>query len=199
MWKFQDCPLAFTTQKKVLSSSSKNKRICLEKQMKKFIEEIIKRSASSLVCFWSLIPSLDIDARLFNWNEMIAWNHSLIPLPPAIESFAGNWNYLDRQHKPGDLFSPSKMKQIECTFKLEVSYWTFLITMLMIIITIIETVSSQIFPLLFRAHINNLSSNIKADSLRELNICNNLKKCSISSTMIHYESNFRGPSFLEEV
>ena len=118
---------SLTLKSFVLQHSSKNKRIYLLKQMKMFIQEIIKRSASSLVCFWSLIPSLDIDARLFKRNEMIAWNHDQIPLPPAIESFVCNWNYLHRHYKPGDVFRPSNMKQIECTFELEVSYWTFLI------------------------------------------------------------------------
>ena len=106
----------------VLQHSSINKRIFINKQMKKYIQEVIKRSASNLVCFWTSIPSLDVNRRLFNWNEMIAWNHAQIPLLPTIESFVGNWNYFDRQHKPGDLFRPSNIKQIECTFKLEVSY-----------------------------------------------------------------------------
>ena len=118
-------PLTNTLKSFVLQHSSGNKKISLNQQMKNVIQEIVKRSASNLRCFWTSIPSLDVNTRLFNWNEMIAWNHSQILLTPTIESFVSNFA---EHREPVDLSGrPSQLKQIEGRFEREdVSYCTAL-------------------------------------------------------------------------
>lgn len=75
-------------------NSNMNKIFRLDKQMKNVIQKIIRKSASNLRCFWTSIPSLDMDnMETFNWKKMIAWNHFEIPLNlPSIESCMSNLN-----------------------------------------------------------------------------------------------------------
>ena len=58
-------PLTKTLKSFVLQhNSNKNKIFRLDKQMKNLIKKIIRKSASNLRCFWTSIPSLDMDNRL---------------------------------------------------------------------------------------------------------------------------------------
>ena len=88
-------PLTKTLKSFVLQhNGNKNKIYRLDKQMKNSIQKIIRKSASNLRCFWTSIPSLDMDnMETFNWKKMIAWNHFEIPLNlPSIESCMSNLN-----------------------------------------------------------------------------------------------------------
>ena len=96
--------------------------------MKIVIEEIVKRSANNLRCFWTFhIPYLKFDANLFNWNEMIACNHLSMRqyqmhLPPKIESCDGDW--FNVANRGRDKHDPTQhLKQIDCTYQLQVIYW----------------------------------------------------------------------------
>ena len=139
-------PLTKTLKSFVLQHSSGKENVSLNQQMKKIIQEIVKRSATNLRCFWTSIPSLAVDLSLFNWNEMIAWNHSQIRLTSATESFVSNFA---EHREPVDLTGrPSQLKQIEGRFVMEdVSYWT----LTNYDVHVIDTFSSQISPLI-RAH-----------------------------------------------
>ena len=96
------------------------KNISLQKEMKNIIEEIAKRSISNLRCLWTSIALLKDEKWLFNLKDMIAQKNCKIevtPFPPAMESLENDWCVID-------LVPSSKLKQIECTFELEViSYW----------------------------------------------------------------------------
>ena len=110
-------PLTNTLKSFVLQHSG-NKSVCLDKQMKKIIQKIIKTSASNLRCFWTSIVGLDIDTSILNRQNMVAWNYGKIHLPPAIESVLS----FVKRRKPSKFFGQlSKLKQIECPFELEVS------------------------------------------------------------------------------
>ena len=120
----------------VLQHTNGNDSIKLDKHMKIALAEIVKRSARNLGlrCFWTSIHYDYIDANLFvefrhfNLNEMIACNHSYIPVySPAIESCVIDWVDTFVNRRPVDF--PSQLKQIECLYERKVSYWTFVIIM----------------------------------------------------------------------
>ena len=103
------------TLKSFVLQHSGNNSVCLDEQMTQFIQKIIKTSNRNLRCFWTSIPTLEVDKSIFDWKAMIAWNHSEITSNlPSIESYVGNL-FPEHNAPYGDLIGPSKVKQIECT------------------------------------------------------------------------------------
>ena len=103
-----------------LQHSSRRKILCLDEQMKSFIQHLGERSSCYLKCWWAPIPFLPIrETNIFTMNNLIGWKESTsfgnsIQLHeahlPAMESLSCNI-YMQK----GDYYAVH-LKQIECGF-----------------------------------------------------------------------------------